>query len=177
MPIAFEIADHIFRAEKLLLKPFQWHAVAAKRANEQRKKLECRVEVAGAVPRGVFFRITVYPRSLARASFQLECDLPSGRSHVPLYRLEVDPLRPHVNKPYGPDEINGLPVDAGQTHEHVFYDSLKAGNVLRANACEQARIVNNPPRDFPTGLGLACSRINVVNGHEVPSPGDQGQLL
>ena len=177
MTISFEVADRIFQAPKSLLKPIKWRVAESKKGNEQFRRLECRVAVDGGVPRGVFFRIAVFPRSLAWAMFQLECDLPSGRKHVPLYRLEVEPLSAHGNKLYGPDEINGAIFDAGETHEHVFYDSLKKDGTLRPNACEQARKVNVEIRDFATGLRYACDRINIVNPDEVPPPADQGTLL
>ncbi len=82
-----------------------------------------------------------------------------------------------MNKLYGPDDMSGLLFAAGETHEHIFYDSLRNDGSLRANACEQARRIENPPRDFPTALSLVCSRINILNGTEVPNPGDQGMLL
>lgn len=177
MKISLDDADEIFKANKRLLPPLRWQTVDSKNSNEQRRKLECRLEVGGGVRRGVFFRIIVYPRSLVRATFQLECDMPSGRAHVPLYRLELSPVRPHINKTYGPSEISGLRIPAGQTHEHVFYDSVKNDGGLRENACEQARIVNPEPLDFASALEQVCSRINVLNGYDVPNPGDQGMLL
>lgn len=177
MPIPFEVADRIFRAEKQLLRPLKWESVEGKKRNEQRRKLECRVEVDGSIPRGVFFRITMFPRSLTRMTFQLETDMPSGRKHVPLYRLEMEPMRPHMNKMYGPDEINGIYIAAGQAHEHVFYDSLTEEGDLRSNPCEQARTLSEIPGDFATALGLVCHRISIENGDLLPSPGDQGDLL
>lgn len=82
-----------------------------------------------------------------------------------------------MNKLYGPDEIQGEQFFPGETHEHIFYDSLKSDNSLRSKPDEQARRIEKPPRDFPTALELVCSRINVINGKDVPNPGDQGRLL
>lgn len=177
MTISFDVADRIFQAEKRLLKPLKWKAVESSKGNEQRRLLECRVSVDGGVPRGVFFRVRVLPGSLARAVFQLECDLPSSRVHVPLYRLEVQPLRGHMNKLYGPDEINGRLLLPGETHEHVFYDSIRKDNTLRVNSCEQARKVEVEIKNFATGLRFACDRLKIVNAEDVPPPGDQGTLL
>lgn len=177
MPIPFEIADKIFRAEKRLLGPYRWEPVENAERKEQRRRLECRVALGEAVPRGVFFRATTFPGSLTRMTFQLETDLPEGRRHVHLYRLETDPARPHVNKLYGPDEINGLFIPARQTHEHAFYDSLTSVGELRSSSCEQARIVAEKLNDFATALGRVCSRINVVNGGDVPAPMAQGELI
>ena len=177
MQISFEDADRIYRAEKRLLGPFRWRAAHSKSGKEQRRGMESRVEVAGGVSRGVVFRVTVFPGSLARATFQLECDQAKGRTHDPLYRLELNPRRPHTNKLYGPDELNGRFFPAGETHEHVFYDSRRNGRSLGSMSCEQARPLTNPPGDYPTALQFVCSRINIINGDDVPNPGDQGQLL
>lgn len=145
--------------------------------NEHRRTLEARIAIGNGVRRGVFFRIVIYPRSLTRVTFQLECDLPEGRNHVPLYRFELNPLRSHANKLYGPDEINGIFIDAGVPHEHIFYDSLRKDGAVRKNACEQGRIVNEPPSDFSNALEFVCHKINILNFKDIPNPGDQGQLL
>lgn len=179
MPIPFNVADNIFQCAKSLQAPLNWEVVEANnRAMELRKRLECRVAVDGSIPRGVWFRIIVYPRSLTCMSFQLECDHPTKpRLHIPLYRLEMSPVRPHTNKLYGNDDINGICIDAGQTHEHLFYDSLTAQDELRVDSCQQAREISEPPHDFATGLEFACSRIHIINRQAVPNPGDQGMLF
>lgn len=173
----FDDADRIFNSEKRLLGPFRWESVPNSSANEHRRRFETRVTIGNGIRRGVFFRIIVYPRSLTRLTYQLDCDLPAGRTHVPLYRFELNPPRPHANKPYGPDEINGLFIDAGVPHEHVFYDSLRRDGTLRNEACEQGRIVGNPPSNFANALEYVCRKVNIVNCSDVPNPGDQGQLL
>lgn len=176
MPIPFEMAERIFVAEKQLISPF-WRDVQSATKSEQHRTLECRVTIAGGVPRGVMFRIGLFPRNLNSATFQLECDRPDVRSRVPLYRLELAPLGAHTNAQYGPDDINGLFIDPGITHEHDFHDSLTADGKLRSKSDAQARIVANPPQDFSTALAYVCSRINVINPHDVPNPGTQGWLL
>jgi hypothetical protein len=176
MPIQFEIAESIFVAEKQLISPV-WRDIQNVTQSEQHRKLECRVAVTGGVPRGVTFRITLFPRNLNSAKFQLECDRPDIKSRVPLYRLELAPLSAHLNGSYGTDEINGLYIDPGVTHEHDFHDSLTKDGQLRLRSCEQARIVANPPSDFATALRYVCSRINVINAQDVPNPGTQGWLL
>lgn len=179
MPIPFDVADNIFKCAKTLQAPLRWELVKSNnKARELRKRLECRVAVDGTIPRGVWFRIIVYPRSLSCMSFQLECDHPQKpRQHIPLYRLEMSPVRAHTNKLYGDDEINGLFLAAGQTHEHAFYDSLTAQGELRVDSCQQARGISSPPEDFATGLEFVCGRIHVSNGADVPPPEDQGMLF
>lgn len=177
MPISFEQADEIYRAPKELVPPLRWRSTTSSNNSFQRRNLESALLLSGGSPRGVYFRIIVYAGSLVRATFQLECDLPGSRTHVPLYRLDLGPYGGHLNKDYGPEEIRGLYIPPGQTHEHLFYDSLRQDRRLREDGCPQARILDNPPTDFPTALSLVCSKINIVNGHEVPNPGDQGLLL
>jgi hypothetical protein len=130
-----------------------------------------------AVPRGVVFRAIAYPTHLRSFTFQLECERPEARAHVVLYRLEVAPFRQHANKFYGAPDINGRYFPAGETHEHDFHDSLQPDGSLRDNACEQARPVADTPQDFATALVRVCSRINIINGGDIPPPESQGALL
>lgn len=179
MPIEYEIADKIFRATKTVAPPFEWETVSANNKNEQRRRFEGRIRLDGTIPRGVWLRIMVFPNSLVRSVFQLECDIPESRSHLPLYRLEVDPLTSHPNKLYGVDEINGLFIDVGVTHEHVFYDSLKDDGTFRnIRRCdEQARIVINPPSDFMDALQYVSTKINLTNSDQIPPLNAQGLLF
>ncbi|MFA9229704.1 MAG: hypothetical protein ACEQSU_02990 [Microgenomates group bacterium] len=109
--------------------------------------------------------------------FQLEVDSTIGKNHTPLYRLDVNPHPPHSNRLYGPDEVNGLYIPAGQTHEHDFHDSITSQGELRVRADEQARPVILAHEDFVSVLGYVCSKINVVNGNDLPEPEAQGLLL
>ncbi|MBC6404091.1 MAG: DUF2794 domain-containing protein [Hyphomonadaceae bacterium] len=140
----FDSADKIFRSEKTLLSPLEWISVES--SHSSRKILRCRVALGDSIPADVWFRINVYPGSSYRMSFQLECNHPrKARKHIPLYRLDMSPLRAHTNKLYGGEDINGLFIPAGETHEHLFHDSLTKDGMLRENSCEQARLVTNPP--------------------------------
>lgn len=176
MPIPISEAEHIFSAQKELLAPIIWSTRS--KSDRNQLCLECRVRLKeGVIPRGIFFRAVAYPTHLRTYTFQLECERPEARSHVTLYRLEVRPFRQHSNKMYGPDDINGLYFPPGETHEHDFHDSLEPDGSLRENSCEQARSVVGPLQDFATALARVCSRINIINGGDVPSPNPQGALL
>ena len=178
MPIPYDDAHRIFASEKRLLKPLRWESVA--KNNDKTvllRRLEARVQIDAGVPRGVFFRLMVHPGSLTNVTFQLDCDHSTGRTNIALYRFELNPIRPHSNKLYGPDEINGAFIGAGVPHEHLFYDSLCSDGSLRRRTDQQARIVEDPPEDFPTALEFVCRRINITNGTDVPNPGGQGLLL
>lgn len=177
MSIPFKEADFIFQSSKRLLRPLKWEERFGAGKNDTRTCLEARIEISGTVPRGVFFRVVSHPGSLARVTFQLEVDLSGSRFRPVLYRFELSPARPHTNKLYGDEDINGLYIDAGVPHEHVFYDSRKADGELRKRPDEQGRIVTTPPTDFTTSLVYVCSRINIINGGEVPPLTRQGALL
>jgi hypothetical protein len=177
MPIPFSEADYIFRASKRLLKPLRWDQLSGPKKVDTRTSLEARFEIAGVVPRGVFFRIVAHPGSLTRVTFQLEVDLNAVRFKPVLYRFELNPARAHTNKMYGPEDVAGVFIDAGVPHEHMFYDSLKGDGELRARPDEQGRIVANPPSDFATAFMYVCSRINIVNGGDVPPLRKQGILI
>ena len=178
MTISYDDAHQIFIAEKRLLKPRTWSTVPKGNSNaEMVQKFESRVLIDTAVPRGVFFRILIHPASLTNVVFMLDCDSPSGRTNVALYRFELEPIRPHINKLWGPEDINGLRIAAGVTHEHLFYDCVTQDGKLRTRTDLQARIVEEPPEDFSTALDYVCRRTNIINGGDVPTPRAQGQLL
>lgn len=178
MTVEFSVAEAIFQSKKQLLEPFSWRDHLAGKLIE-RRSMECRVLVDGAVPRGVFFRISLRPQNLKAATLQLECDQPARKSHVPLYRFELHPLRAHSNALYGPKEINGLFIDAGVSHEHVFYDSLTNNGGLRVGerACQQARLVDENIEDFSAAYRYVCAKLRITNGGDVPLPEAQGWLL
>tara|TARA_R110000850_G_scaffold66852_4_gene148367 strand:- start:1508 stop:2041 length:534 start_codon:yes stop_codon:yes gene_type:complete len=177
MPIPFSEADQVYSAPKRLLKPLRWIEITGSRKTDVRTSLEARVEISGAVPRGVYFRIVAHPGSLTRITFQLEVDLVGERFKPALYRFELNPSRDHTNKLYGPNEISGVFIGAGIPHEHRFYDSLKKDGELRSKPDEQGRIVPDPPTDFPTALTYVCGRINITNGADVPPLKIQGNLI
>lgn len=175
MPMSFQDAEHIFTVEKRLLGPFRWTEPARGR---NQTSIICNVELSGgSIPRGVFFRAIAYPEHLNAFTFQLECEKFNARAHITLYRLEVSPFRPHTNGFYGPDDLQGQYFGAGDTHEHDFHDSLTQDGELRAKPCDLARQIIVSPEDFPTARAIVCSRINIINGDDLPSPPAQGALL
>lgn len=175
MVIPFAEAEEIYQAEKTLFGPLKW--VSPSSSGRNQTCMECRVQVAAALPRGVFFRAIAYPRFLKTFTFQLDCNRVETRVHVTLYRLEVNPLRAHTNKPFGPENIRSLFFQAGQSHEHDFHDNLTEDGELRSESCFQARPLSVPPSDFATALAMVCGRINIVNGSDVPNPPLQGALF
>jgi len=148
MVMPFSEAEEIFQAEKTLIQPMKWDS--SSKSGRNQSCLECRVEIAESLPRGVLFRAIAYPRFLETFTFQLECERLEARAHITLYRLEVNPLKAHTNKFFGPEEIQGDFFPAGTTHEHDFHDGLTQDGQLRDN---------------------------IVNGAQVPKPPSQGSLF
>jgi len=101
----------------------------------------------------------------------------TARSRIPLYRLEVNPLRPHTNAFIGPEALHGLYFAAGCTHEHDFHDSLTKDGTLRKNPLAIAREAVVDPADFSNGLAVFCNKVNLVNGSDIPAPPAQGAFL
>lgn len=177
MPIPYQDADQIFRAEKRLLLPLRWQPQERGPKQHARASLEARFGLDLSVPRGVFFRIISHAGSLTRLTFQLECERFEHKSNVTLYRFELNPTGPHQNQMWGPEGVAGVRIGAGVPHEHVFYDCVKQDGGLRERPDALGRIVPNPPHDFATALAYVCSRINVINGEDIPRPMAQGRLL
>ncbi|ABF63521.1 hypothetical protein TM1040_0788 [Ruegeria sp. TM1040] len=177
MPIQYSLADRIFQTSKDLLPPFEWKPTTNGSGHEHRRGIECRVRIGGSMPRGVFFRIALFPRFRLRATFQLECERDSGRAHIPLYRLDVDPASAHQNKLFGPPEVHGIFLPQGKNHEHIFYDSLREDGGLRLHGAVQARPVEADFTEFSEALAYVCDTLKINNRGDLPPPGDQGVLL
>jgi hypothetical protein len=177
MDMSFAEADEIYRAPKKVVPPLRWRPLDQRKLYSS-QELTCRFEIDGGIPRGTFFRIISKSGSLLNLTFLLDCERTDGnRTRICLYRLELNPISGHANKLYGPDEVNGVFIDSGIPHEHVFYDSLKSDGELRSRPDEQGRILRDPPQNFSNALSFVCSRINITNGSEVPAPESQGTLL
>lgn len=177
MTLEFSDADYIFEANKNLVGPFRWREAPFK--NEVHDKLESRVQISGGAVRGVFFRVTVMLRWPDSMMFQLECDDAVSRTHHPLYRLDVNPIAPHANQLYGSKDIKGIFIDAGQHHEHIFYDSVKSNGTLRMGqkCAQQARPVYANFNTFEDARDHVCKKLKIQNGHEIAVPKLQGYLL
>ncbi len=173
--ISFSEAEEIYQSEKTLVGPYQW--IFPSNSGRNQSCLTCKVEMAGALPRGVLFRATAYPTFLDTFTFQLECASLSSRSGIPLYRLEVNPLSAHTNRFYGPEELRGLRLPARTSHEHDFHDNLTENGDIRNTSLPQARPMKIELSDFATALGFVCDKVNIANRSDVPHPPSQGVLL
>lgn len=176
MPIPLDEAEKMFSEPKVLLKPFEWITPSKSGRNQLCLEVAATFE-SGSLRRGLIFRCVAYPTHLSSYTFQLDCEQLDARQRVALYRLEVLPFRPHVNKCYGGDDLSGRYFEAYESHEHDFHDSLTPNGELRKNACEQARAIEDSLGDFSSAMLRVCSRINIINGVDVPQPPTQGALF
>ena len=140
---------------------------------------ECRVGTAGALPRGLWFRVVLFPRYPDTATIQLECDRPDSRSHMTLYRVEWRPLSGHMNALDGrPEEFAGMRFEPGDTHEHSCLDhAFGPSDLIEPPGVHLARPISPDFQDFAQVLAHACGKLRITNGDAVPPPKDQGSFI
>ena len=157
----------------------RWNPRVNREGIAQRHSYECRLEVDGALPRGLWFRVIVFPRHLNVATFQMDCELPGTRANLPLYRLEWRPLSGHINAMSGcPVEFAGRLFLSGETHEHCCLDhAIESENRIKSGGVHFARPILPDFQNFNEALAYVCEKIHIVNGDEIPPPGAQGSLL
>jgi hypothetical protein len=178
MTLTVAEADRIMLSEKRLIPPLDWQAVPNRVHKSPQHKIECRVEVGGAIKRGVFFRSVIFPAYPNTMSFQLEVDQETSRQHIVLFRLDVCPTNAHTNPMNGTDELSGLFFAMGETHEHHYSDNLVSdGSRIRASSDAFARKIVEPPSSFSSCVNYICDMVNLQNCIEIQKPMDQGFLL
>lgn len=180
MALTLDEARDLMEREKYLVfdRRRMWQPLDNREGRVEKHCFEARIAVAGALPRGVWFRAICWPRFLYRGTFQLECDQPNKRTHHVLYRLEWRPLLAHTNPYKGPSELHGMHFLAGETHHHSCMDhALGEQNRILSGDVGCARPISPDFQKFDEALGYACDRLNIRNGAEIPKPGDQGALF
>ena len=178
MPIALEVVDAWFDGEKNLTCSMKWR-VQRFETRTPRSIFECLVALSsGIVPNGLKFRVSCRPQYPNSFSFQLECNHPVNKSNLPIYRLELEPLRAHKNQPDAPGELSGLSIDRYVTHEHHFRDNVAPDRqMLNESSDKHARIVEDPPTNFDGAIAFLSVKLNIRNLTDIPRPRDQGVLL
>jgi|ERR1700732_1705878 len=178
MTLSLTDAKSILETPKRLTNIHQWIVARNREGCAQVLKFEARIEIDGVLPRGVWFRSIVIPQYTDTATFQLDCDQPSNRSHIPLYRLEWRPFRSHTNGNNGPEELRGLFFPAGTTHEHNCLDhaSHKEGRIL-SGGVQTARKIEPDLVSFAEALRRACDILLIMNHEAIPPPKVQGELF
>jgi len=178
MSISLAEARTIIETPKRLIDIRDWHVKPNRETRAALYVYEARVRLAQSIPRGIWFRAHVFPAYPDTAKFQLDCEQPGTRAHLPLYRLEWRPVIPHTNGFAGPPELQGLFIPRGRTHEHICFDhAVEHEGRLRAGGVECARPIEPDFQTFSEALGRACAMLSIENCGEIPKPHDQGVFV
>lgn len=167
-------------ADKTLVAGGTWQPKENRDGRYPITLFECRVRIAHSMPRGLKFRISVFPKFPNSATFQLECDQPNQRTCVTLYRLEWRPISGHGNAlgPPTPEELRGLSFSQGETHEHICTDNIATveQRVIMPGVHAARRVQPDPPT-YEDALSYVCDRIRILNPKDVPPSNAQWSLI
>lgn len=176
MSLGLEEAVAYLEASKQLVAPTGWRPKGNRDRQYPITFCECRVRMGGSMPRGLTFRISVFPSFPDMATFQLECSQPASRTCIVLYRLEWRPISGHGNREddHVPSEIRGLIFLPGDTHEHVCTDNVSASEKrLIMPGVHAARPISPDFQTYQDAFSHVCAKLKIENPGEVPPPGDQ----
>lgn len=169
MAITLETAKLLLTTKKTLLVSQGWFSGSDRHSDNKVWKFECRVREGNELPRGLWFRAQAWQRYPKTSTIQLECDHPDGRSHQPLYRLELTPFSPHQNGPKGPQNLVKFFIDAGVSHEHsyLFYDGMDDFELSKSSS-PLAAILANAPKNLDKALDHVCDILKIDNRADIP---------
>lgn len=180
MGLSGDDARYILEADKRLARRQPWSVAGGSRIGcARRVKFECRINLRSTMPRGIWFRASVIPQYADGATFQIECENLSYKSHIPLFRLDWRPMQVHVNsRGCGPEELQGLFIDAGVTHTHSCLDHIDAetGEIPPAGV-HMARIVSPDFASYDQALIWFCRQTRIINSGDIPPPPMQGEMF
>jgi hypothetical protein len=162
---------------KQLINLTHWESGNDKQANRT-WALKSRIQTQKTIPRGLWFRVTVWEKWPNVAVIQLECDLPIVRAHIVLYRFELNPFGTHTNFGDGPRPLADKFIDSGVNHEHSygFYEGMP-DLTLVAGWDPFADIVSDPIDDLDAALDYVCAKLNISNRSGIVMPQLQSRLV
>jgi hypothetical protein len=180
MQLGLDEATAYLGADKSLVDGSGWQPKENRYGRYPITLYESRVRIDQAMPRGLKFRISVFPTLPNSATFQLECDQPGQRTCVTLYRMEWRPISSHTNGlgPPTPEDIRGLSFSPGETHEHICTDNVTMfeQRIIKPGV-HAARRVEPDPATYDDALAYVCARIRIVNPGDVPPSNAQWSLV
>ena len=178
MTIKYSEAIHIINTPKRLIDIHDWTVADNRSGQSVTHKFRARIEIQGALPRGIWFRCSkIYGRE-SDGTFQLDQEQLNYRSHIPLYRLDWNPSKAHTNGQYGPEELRGILIPAYTTHEHRASDNYDIiTGVMRSDGLSTARIVKEDIKNFNKALEYVCDKLKIQNWDQIPPPTAQGDML
>lgn len=165
---------------KLVLRDASWGAKENREGRAEVVQYESRIIAADVLLRGLKFRISVMPSVPNMATFQLDCDQPGDRTRIALYRLEWRPLRAHTNgmSKRIPEDIRGLFIPAGQTHEHTCLENVEAATEqIVKPGVDAARKIDPDFASYDEALAYVCDKLKILNREEIPPSGAQWSLF
>jgi hypothetical protein len=178
MRLSFADAKWILAASKTLFDFHPWSEAKNRYGCSIIHSFRARVALDGGAFRGLWFRATKILDNPNTGTFQLDMEQPGVRSHLPLYRLEWRPFRDHVNGSFGPDELRGLRIREGVTHEHIcILHADEKGEFIRSDGVQTAKTVAPDPGSFQEALTYACDTLAIVNRDDIPPPVAQGEIV
>jgi hypothetical protein len=179
--MTLEIADakNILRASKTLLDIHQWKTELSRNRKYYQASFESRVAFDGAIRRGLWFRINHLSTESQAATFQLECDIPNSRTHMPLYRLDFRRSHTHSNSlDWGPSSLRGKFFCARETHEHnCIFHLIPKLKRLRAGGVHTARKIDPDFANYEAALAHVCAMLKIQNGDRIPVRTAQPELF
>lgn len=147
MYLSLEEALSYLEAEKEIVANGSWQSRENRDNRCPIRFFESRVKIANTLPRGLKFRISVFPTFPNVATFQLECDQPRTKTCITLYRLDWRPLSAHGNG-----------MHAHVPEEFKWYDFPSRRN---ARAYMHGQRINGSSQNHQTGRSRCaphCSR-------------------
>jgi hypothetical protein len=178
MSLLLSHAREMLHAQKWLLRDeLRWETGNDKIANFV-WKLKSRNRTVSSLPRGLWFRIETWQKYPKVATFSLTCDVPKSRTHLVLYRMELNPFSSHANLGPGPSALSGTFIQAGVTHEHSyeFYDGMEDCEI-QLGVTPMAQITNQPPINFDSALTYVCDKLRIENRGDIPPAPLQQELV
>jgi hypothetical protein len=178
MRLSLADAKWILAARKTLFDSHLWSPAENRRGGSITHSFRARVALDGGAFRGLWFRATKILDNPNTGTFQLDVEQPGVRSHLPIYRLDWRPFRDHLNGSSGPEELRGLRIREGITHEHVcLFHPDEKGEFVKSGGVQTAKIVTPDPGNFQEALTYACDTLAIVNRDSIPPPAAQGEMV
>jgi hypothetical protein len=177
MKLALAEAKRILEAKKELFDLHPWSAAKNRTGCSTPLSFRARAALDGGAFRGLWFRAEKFRDNPDTGTFQLSMEQPGVKSHLPLYRLDWRPFRDHLNGPDGPEELRGLLIKEGVTHEHIcLFDADDKGEI-RSDRMATAKIVTPDPDGFQEALTYVCATLSIMNQNDIPRASSQGRMV